>query len=174
VFLGAVVGCFFGESVLYVKGIAMRKKLTCRHGRPRTYDLDTRTTERARNMRSWRLAMACMVFLAVAIYLVLWLTSQPADSITRENFARIKFGMTKEEVVKLLGPPRQSFSGRMPPGPNWGESAEWRGRLGSIKLRFSGDDPFSEVPYILTEMDFRDEDNTTFFDTLRRWLGISP
>jgi hypothetical protein len=125
------------------------------------------------NVRNGLLVMGCVVLLSFVGYFTLCLTVRRADAVTLENFQRITAGMTKEEAVKLLGAPTWSTGGRMPLGQSWSEHLYWRGHNGMIALTFSGNDPFSAVPYLLTEKEFYEEDNDDFFDRLRRWLRIS-
>jgi hypothetical protein len=124
-------------------------------------------------MRKRLLLLGCGGLGLFAAYLALAVTARPADAITWENFERIKPGMTKEEVGKLLGPPTHSMGGRMPGGPLWFEWVSWRGRDGTITLTFSGEDPFSDLPYLLTEKEFSEREKTGVLDRLRGWVRIS-
>src|SRR5262245_17076304 len=54
----------------------------------------------------------------------------------RLNFAQIEEGMTKEQIIKLLGRPHHSNFGRWPPGPNWVDGCTWYGMMGSVSVYF--------------------------------------
>jgi hypothetical protein len=55
-------------------------------------------------------ALAGLAVVAAA-GVVLWPRSQPSSRITRENFERIKEGMSRAEVETILGPPGDYSSG---------------------------------------------------------------
>jgi hypothetical protein len=54
-------------------------------------------------MRKLLVALAGLAVVVAAVVVVLW--PRPASRITRENFWRIKKGMTWAEVTAILGPP---------------------------------------------------------------------
>jgi hypothetical protein len=60
-------------------------------------------------------------------------------NVSRENYERIRKGVTKQEVEEMLGPFTNSYTGRIPPGQNWFEFVTWeRGSL-DIEVWFSID-----------------------------------
>jgi hypothetical protein len=79
-----------------------------------------------------RLLLASGVALAVLIVSAVWWAALPRLGVTKANCARIKPGMTQEEVEAILGgPPGTYFDGRLaaagptsaPPGGRWGGTA---------------------------------------------------
>lgn len=55
--------------------------------------------------------------------------------VSQENFDRIKAGMTKDEVVAILGKPDETSGFSL--GSLSGESASWKGRDAAIDIQFA-------------------------------------
>ncbi|MFZ5555637.1 MAG: DUF3862 domain-containing protein [Pseudomonadota bacterium] len=64
------------------------------------------------------------------------------SKVSQENFDRIKSGMTKEEVVAILGKPDETSGFSL--GNLSGESAAWTGRDASISVQFANDKVLSK------------------------------
>ena len=56
------------------------------------------------------------------------------DRVTRENYAKIENGMTMEQVVKILGEPKDYDS--IGVGPLEAATARWEGKEGAISIQF--------------------------------------
>ena len=74
------------------------------------------------------------VLLLVVIVLVGGWLFVPQGRITRENFDRIRIGMAKEDVLKVLGPPSETLG---PNGTNRSEFYRWRNGASWIDAIFS-------------------------------------
>jgi hypothetical protein len=57
--------------------------------------------------------------------------------VSKANYARIRKGMTEQEVTQILGRYTDSSFGRWPPGPNWVRSLDWRSGNHTITVHFS-------------------------------------
>ena len=91
------------------------------------------------------------------------------DPITQANCARIKAGMTLNEVCDILG--------KAPPdcieGGSFGGSALWTGARGRISVSYTGPfwiDPQNETPRVSNAV--FTPDSRTILDKLWDWLGL--
>jgi hypothetical protein len=64
------------------------------------------------------------------------------SKVSQENFDRIKAGMTKEEVVAILGKPDETSGFSL--GTLSGESAAWTGKAASISIQFANEKVLSK------------------------------
>ena len=100
-----------------------------------------------------------------------------ADPISRENFARIKEGMTEADVKELFGRPADDvmfLEVDIPPGDGKRASVThtflwkiWKGSRVNIKVVI-GKDGVVNVPYCSVE------ELDTITARVRRWIGLDP
>jgi hypothetical protein len=57
--------------------------------------------------------------------------------VTAENYAKVKAGMTREEVYAILGKPDEVAGGDI--GPISMSAETWKGRKQTVKVTFGGD-----------------------------------
>lgn len=57
--------------------------------------------------------------------------------VTADNYAKVKAGMTREEVYAILGKPDEVAGGDIGPISMSGET--WKGRKQTVKITFGGD-----------------------------------
>jgi hypothetical protein len=90
----------------------------------------------------------------------------PPDPISPEGAARIKVGMTEEEVEKVLSGEQASFG----IGGDWHWTAAWRGDDGGIVVHFA-DGRVSEPAWFNRESFLLRPVSRTPLDRLHAWLG---
>ena len=120
------------------------------------------------------LIVGCLTAMLLATYGILRLTA-PRPKLTLDNMEAIEHGMTLQEVEKILGAPAGNYSSLRdaeaadlpqcydkPGDKNWVDDQMWLGvrfdEAGNVKARYY-------YPH-------RRNDNRTFLDNLRRWLGM--
>ena len=111
-------------------------------------------------MRRRKLLVVLVGLVVVAAgAVVLWPQPQPSSRITRENFDRIKVGMSRTEVEAILGPPNLTWGGLnelpeedfepIPAIQPWGNETHlspdeenggfWLGNAGAMAVTFEDD-----------------------------------
>ena len=120
------------------------------------------------------LIVGYLTAMLLATYGILRLTA-PRPKLTLDNMEAIEDGMTLQEVEKILGAPAGNYSSLRdaeaadlpqcydkPGDKNWVDDQMWLGvrfdEAGNVKARYY-------YPH-------RRNDNRTFLDNLRRWLGM--
>lgn len=58
------------------------------------------------------------------------------DRVTRDNYEKIRSGMTMDEVVEIIGEPSDTSS--IGVGPLEATTARWDGKKGTISIQFTG------------------------------------
>ena len=116
------------------------------------------------------LLIGVLALLIIAGILFFW----PRNRITQANLERIREGMTKEEVIAILGPPgnyetvtREWAGARAVRFP--GKQENWYTDDLGVFVSFDNNGKVLEkasVPYITTHL--------SFFERIRRWLGLGP
>ena len=128
-------------------------------------------------MRKRRLVyLAILLSIALGGYFVLY----SDDRITQEHYARIKPGMTVQEVDQILGGPEGvyvslwnshgSYPAPPPPKADGVKEQEWIGAAGAIWVYFDGnrcvvESHFVEVKFSRSRLDF-------FCTIGKRWVTI--
>lgn len=74
------------------------------------------------------------ILTALTLFAVLLLAG--CERVTRENYEKIRTGMTMDEVVKILGEPTDQQSVGI--GPLEATTARWEGKSGAISIQFVG------------------------------------
>jgi hypothetical protein len=107
----------------------------------------------------------------VAGSLLLWITLVGGWWVSQEDFERIGKGMTKAEVIQILGPYTHSNTARWPPGPNWFETVTWESESHRIEVRFSVDIMPRRDKGAVEKAIFKKE---SLLDHICRWLNLPP
>jgi hypothetical protein len=84
-------------------------------------------------MRYRSLLLVCGIT-TTGILILAWLAAAPfrAD----EQFDQIEIGVTKHDVLRLLGSPNSTSFGRWPPGQNWVDVSTWQGWRSEYRVYF--------------------------------------
>lgn len=75
--------------------------------------------------------------LRIALAGTLLLVLAACSPVTAENYAKVKVGMTREEVHDILGKPDEVAGGDF--GPISMSAETWKGRKQTVKVTFGGD-----------------------------------
>jgi hypothetical protein len=103
-----------------------------------------RNTHRNAGSRNhWWLCLALLSILGVGNFAILLTAPSRRSGITKENFDRIRDGMTEAEVEEILGGPPGTYTDRLVVVPMEGTSFRrwWVGHEGVITILVTPDEP---------------------------------
>jgi hypothetical protein len=131
----------------------------------------------------WLLTLAGLaVLMAGAVVLWLQLLPDPASRITRENFDRIRRGMSRAEVHAILGPPGDYRNGPMAHEPAWlkivpgwhYDWAEWEGDAGAAVVGFDDSGQVQQKQFLVSEPTGHGPLDTLLWRAKRLWRQWFP